>query len=80
MEEDFDINRLRMKTLNIAIPEYIYDQLYKRGLIRKVNEVVVNHLIDVLERWDDNRDRDNKNCKNGEVPELEGMRTRKQFN
>ncbi len=67
-----DLQRLRMKTLNIGVPEYIYNELYKRHLIKKINEIVVNHFIDILDNWED---RNNENRKDGEeVPELEGMK------
>lgn len=48
MDEVFDLQKLRMKTLNIAIPELIYDELYRRGMIRRINEMVINYLLDVL--------------------------------
>lgn len=47
--EVFDLQKLRMKTLNIAVPEIIYEELYKRGMIRRVNEIVINHFIDILD-------------------------------
>lgn len=58
MNEVIDLQKLRMKTLNIAIPEIIYEELYRRGMIRKVNEIVINHFIDILD---------------GECQELKGM-------
>lgn len=58
MNEVIYFQKLRMKTLNIAIPELIYDELYRRGMIRKINEIVINHFIDILDR---------------DCPELNGM-------
>lgn len=49
MNEVFDLQKLRMKTLNIAVPEIIYEELYRRGMIRRVNEIVINHFIDILD-------------------------------
>lgn len=49
MNEVFDLQKLRMKTLNIAVPEIIYEELYRRGMIRRVNEIVINHFIDLLD-------------------------------
>lgn len=68
MNEVIDFHKLRMKTLYISIPELIYNEMWRRGMIKKVNEIVVNHFIDILD--DDN----NEDCQ-----ELRGM-TKKRFN
>lgn len=60
-----DLQQFRVKTLNIAVPERLYQEMFKRGMIRRVNQIVVDHFIDMIKN---------------DYQELNGMgRNRKQY-
>lgn len=84
MNEIFDIKgslqRYKVRTVYIKIPEVVYSRLLKYKLVYSLDEIIVNHLIDVLEEYEAKRNERFKEDSDKEnIPELEGMTEKKKY-
>lgn len=82
MAENFDrtgnLQRYRVKTIFVKVPEVIYERLLKYKLIYNLEEIIVNHLIDILDERDTRRNENYKDeLEDNDVPELQGMTEKK---
>lgn len=68
-----NLSRYRVKTIYVKIPEVVYERLLKYKMVYNLDEIIVNHLIDVLEERETNRNERYKDDLDEDIPELKGM-------
>lgn len=72
-----NLQRYKVRTIFVKVPEVIYERLLKYKLIYNLEEIIVNHLIDILEEREANRNErindDLEDLDADEIPELKGM-------
>lgn len=72
-----NLQRYKVKTIYIKIPEMVYERLLKYKLVYSLDEIIVNHLIDILDEREAKRNErikdDLEDLDNEDIPELKGM-------
>jgi hypothetical protein len=72
-----NLQKYKVKTVYIKLPEFIYDKLLKYKLVYRLDEIIVNHLIDVVEEKEAKRnnkiEEELEDIDDEAIPELEGM-------
>lgn len=76
-----NLQKYKVRTVYIKLPEFVYDKLLKYKLVYRLDEIIVNTLIDKIEEIEAKRNGRLVDEFDGideeVVPELEGMIERK---
>ena len=77
MDKVENLEKYKVRTISIKVPEIVYAKLFKYKILYRLDEIVINHLIDIIGEHEANGSQERaykSHYDNDNVPELKGMR------